>query len=238
MRHVGSGILLLLAVGLGASGLRPVEAAPAGVDIDGLRKTVVPRVCWVMVLNEWGLPLAYANGFLLGQGRFVVTDLASVSQPGAARAVLTFADGSTASALQFGLADPGTGLAALCVETGKATSAGLELAQTVPALDGSATVATAGWRWCKDADVAVGRLVRGPLVRDLAQLCGIQAPEVGEVFLRLEGGRLDGAGGARSSTATAMSLPSRWTLPRGTSPSPLLCRPPRSGRRSWRRSRD
>jgi len=194
MRSILAGVLLVAVVGAGGTGT--ARAAPAAMDAGALRESVSPRVCCVTVLNAWGLPLAYANGFLLGQGRFVVTDLASVAQPGVDRVTLTFAGGSAGTAKEFGLADPVIGLAALRVEGEKTPSVGLDLAQSMPALDGTATVAAVGWRWCKEPDAVVGRLVRGPAIRDLAQRCGIQAPEATDVFLRLEGGRLDGAGGA------------------------------------------
>jgi hypothetical protein len=188
------GALLAAALGLAAS-VRG-EAAPTSAEAAALREKVMPGVCRVTAQNAWGVPLAYANGFLLGQGRFVITDLGAVGQPGVAQVAFQFSDGTAGTSKQFGLADPALGLAALLVEDESAARPGLDLVADMPPIEGGLTVTLAGWRWCKDSDAVSQRLGRGPSARELAQRCGVEAPGAADVFLRVEGPRFDGAAGA------------------------------------------
>jgi hypothetical protein len=171
-------------------------AAPAVVDVGAVRDKVFPGACQVTVLNSWGLPAAYTNGFLMGQGHFVVTDLGAVGQPGVASVGLKFWSGSAASAKEFGLADTSTGLVALKIEAESARPGGLDLATEAPLIGTLPTAAAVGWPWCKELCVAPGHMGQGPAIKDLAQRCGIAAPEGVEGFLRIEGVRLDAASGA------------------------------------------
>jgi len=171
-------------------------AAPAVVDVGAVRDKVSPGACQVTVLNSWGLPAAYASGFLLGQGTFVVTDLGAVGQPGVVSVGLKFWSGSAATVKEFGLADTSTGLVALKIEGEPTRPGGLDLATEAPPVGTLPTTAAVGWPWCKELSVAPGHMAQGPTVKDLAQRCGIVAPEAVEGFLRMEGARLDAASGA------------------------------------------
>jgi len=186
-------VLWLLAGGAGAG-----EAAPAAKALDptSLRNAVGPAVCSVTVENKWGVPVAVSTGFLLGDGRFLVTDLGAVAQPGVDRAAIVFSDGVTATARQFGMADPALGLVALRVDSEKPLRAGLALAPAMPALDGTASVATAGWRWGKQLDLVTGRVWKGPAIKDVASRVHVETPAGVDAFLRIDGGRLEGASGA------------------------------------------
>lgn len=189
----------LVVVGLMAPcspGGEATPTGPAAIDVSAVREKVSPGTCQVTVLNGWGVPVAYANGFLLGQGRFVLTDLGAVGQPGVSSVSLKFASGPVATAKEFGLADTATGLVALRVEAEAPGRTGLELAPEAPSGDAGPMMAAVGWPWCWALGTTSGHLVRGPLVKDLAQRCGIAPPEAAEVFLRMEGVRLDAASGA------------------------------------------
>jgi hypothetical protein len=190
------GLLVLGLAGSASLGGDANSTGPAAINLSAVREKVSPGTCQVTVLNGWGVPVAYANGFLLGQGRFVLTDLGAVGQPGASSVSFKFASGPSATAKEFGLADTATGLVALRVEAETPSRGGLELAAEAPSLDAAPMAAAVGWPWCGDVGAASGRLVRGPLVKDLAQRCGITPPEAAEAFLRMEGVRLDAASGA------------------------------------------
>ena len=194
---IRSGALLAAVLGL-AGALRGESATPSpgGAEAAALREKVMPGVCRVTAQNAWGAPLAYANGFVLGQGRFVITDLGAVGQPGVAQVAIQFSDGTTATSKQFGLADPAIGLAALLVEGESTARPGLDLVADMPALENGLTVTLAGWKWCKDSDAVSERLGRGPSAKEIAQRCGVEAPGAADVFLRVEGPRFDGASGA------------------------------------------
>jgi len=118
---------------------------PAAIDVNAVREKVSPGTCQVTVLNGWGVPVAYANGFLLGQGRFVLTDLGAVGQPGVSSVSLKFQNGPVATAKEFGLAHTATGLVALRVEAEAPSRTGLELAPEAPPVDaGPMTAARRG----------------------------------------------------------------------------------------------
>jgi hypothetical protein len=69
------GFLVMGLVAPWSAGGEATPAAPAVVDVGTVREKVSPGACKVTILNSWGLLVAHANGFLLGQGHFVVTDL-------------------------------------------------------------------------------------------------------------------------------------------------------------------
>jgi len=175
---------------------RAPAAVPVRLDPAEVRRTIEPALCLVTAENAWGAPVAVATGFLLGEGRFAVTDLGAVAQPGVARVTLTFAGGSTSVATEFGMADPALGLVALHVPRGRSTSPGLPLAPRLPALDGLGAVAAAGWRWGTEIEVVTGRVWRGPAIRDVAVRTRIETPVGVDAFLRMDGGRIDGASGS------------------------------------------
>lgn len=191
-----SGIAFLCCAAWAMPARAPAAAVPVRLDPAEVRRTVEPALCLVTAENSWGVPVAMATGFLLGEGRFAVTDLGAVAQPGVARATLTFAGGSTSVATEFGMADPALGLVALHVPRGRSTSPGLPLAPRLPALDGLGAVAAAGWRWGTEIEVVTGRVWRGPAIRDVAVRTRIETPVGVDAFLRMDGGRIDGASGS------------------------------------------
>ncbi|KPK46577.1 MAG: hypothetical protein AMK72_09575, partial [Planctomycetes bacterium SM23_25] len=184
---------MLLWAAPGATHGQPVVTK---LDPDDIHDAVAPALCLVTVENTWGVPLAVGTGFLLGDGRFAVTDLGAVAQPAAAKVTLRFADGSTVTATQFGMADPALGLVALRVGPGGARRRGLPLAPYLPALDGIGAVAAAGWEWGKEVAVVTGRVWRGPEIRSVAARTRVNTPAGVEFFLRLDGGRIEAASGS------------------------------------------
>jgi len=184
---------------LGAAGLALAASVAAGADRPDpalLRQTVAPAVCTVTVENTWGMPVAIANGFLLGDGRFVVSDLGAVAQPGVGSVTVRFEDGRLYVVRQFGLADVSLGLVALEVLADRAGKSGLPLAGTLPDLDGVTAVGMVGWEYAKDLGVATGRLWQGPSADDVASRARIQPPAGLDVFLRIAGSDLQAAAGA------------------------------------------
>ena len=175
----------------------PARPAPvAQTDPKVLREKVGPSVCTVTIKNAWGIPQSVSTGFLIGDGRFVICDLGALKHRGASRATIGFQGGATAAATQFGMADPVLGLAALGTESGPSALTGLPLAPKLPAFDSPGLVATAGWRWGEELDVTSGRMARGPKIQDVATRSHVATPEGIDAFLRVDGGRIDGASGA------------------------------------------
>ncbi|HUU10328.1 MAG TPA: hypothetical protein VM431_07275 [Phycisphaerae bacterium] len=170
------------------------QAVSVRLDPDAVRAVVAPAICVVTAENKWGFPLAVATGFLLGDGRFVVSDLGAVAQPGVEKVTLQFSDGATATAAQFGMADPALGLVALRVDG--LSRRGLALAPRLPSLDGIGAVAAAGMRWGKKIEVVTGRVWPGPAIRDVAARTRVRTPAGVDCFLRMDGGRIGGASGS------------------------------------------
>jgi len=187
---------ILLIPMLIASAACPLAAQADRDDADALRSVVGHAVCTVTAENEWGVPVSVANGFLLGDGRFVVTDLAALARPGVARATIRFEGNRTVAVQQFGLADVGLGLAALRVPGRGGAGRGLPLAGRLPDLDGRTTVSIVGWEWGKDLEVATGRLWSGPSAEVVAGRARVRAPRGPGHFLRMAGGQIEAASGA------------------------------------------
>ena len=185
-----------VAVTLLAAGWASGQVGPPKFDPQRLREGAGPAVCRVTVQNAWGIPQAVVSGFLLGEGRFVVTDLGAVARRGAARASLLFSDGFQAEATEFGLADPALGLAALRVDAEEPARRGLSLAPSLPPLDGVAPVGVIGWPWGKQLEAATGRVRRGPDIREVASRSSVETPEGIDAFLRIEGARLSAVSGS------------------------------------------
>jgi hypothetical protein len=181
------GALVALAAG------QPCAAQP--LDLLAIREASGPKVCLVTAENALGLPVAYASGFLLGEGRFIVTDLASLTQPGVKQATLRFRDGTTAVARQFGLADPAIGLAVIRVGKEVADKPGLTLSATSVG-EGGSDAAVIGWRWAEELDVTSGRITNGVKAAALATRLKIAAPAGDLTFLEFDGGRVDAAPGS------------------------------------------
>ncbi|MCX5674872.1 MAG: hypothetical protein NTX87_07675 [Planctomycetota bacterium] len=190
-------IVLLAGVWVGAL-LAPTQglSAAAPIDAAAVRDSARSAVCRVTAENAWGIPEAIATGFLLGDGRFVVTDLGAVGRPGAAQVSLQFQDGSKSVAREFGMADPALGLVLLRMPADAPARTGLALAAELPVLDGTAPVIAAGWHWGSQLEVVAGRLWKGPAMRDLAPLARVEPPAGVDTFVRMEGGRLEAAGGS------------------------------------------
>ena len=186
--------VFLTVVGLALSA-GPAWAA-AKVDTEAVRQAVGPAVCTVTVENAWGVPQSVATGWLLGDGRFVVTDLGALKVRGAARATLRFDGGLEASADTFGMADPALGLAALKVDGALSSRKGLGLASELPAVGASVAVTLAGYNWGERLDVTTGRLLPGPQIRTVASRSGVMPPEGVDRFLRIEGERIHAASGS------------------------------------------
>jgi len=142
----------------------PVAAAASvdGVKVDALalRKAAEPKVCLVQVDGPVGLPLARATGLLVGDGKLVVTDLATLAQPGMQKVRLRFGDGRTAEAKTFAVADPAMGLAVLRIEKPDPKFKGYGFSKAVVPEKGMTAVAN-GWKWGESLDLSVGTVAPG-----------------------------------------------------------------------------
>jgi len=165
------GAVLIVAVGA----LRGAEAP----DAVAVRDMACARVCLVVAQNAVGVPVAYASGFLLGEGRFAVTDLATLAQPDVKQVCLRFRDGSKAVATQFAMADPSTGLVLVKVEQLPAGLSGLALA-TTPSADGPGEVTVVGHKWGQDPDkpdIIIGQISHTTAAADLAGRLKVEGPK-------------------------------------------------------------
>ena len=184
-------VSLAVAAGLGL----PAMAAGQASDAVALRDAAGRGVCLVTAENALGIPLSYASGFLFGEGRFAVTDLASLAQPGVKQASLRFRDGTVAVARQFGMADPAIGLAVVQLEHPPAGAAGLTLAD-VSTAEGPVEATVVGWKWGQDLDLTVGRVGQPLAASVLAGWLKVEAPADAAAFLTFEGMRPDEASGS------------------------------------------
>jgi len=144
---------LILATGVAvaamfAAGNLPAADAP---DAAAAREVATGSVCLVIAENALGAPVAYASGFLLGDGRFAITDLASLARPDVKQARLQFRDGGKAVALQFGMADPSIGLAALKVDQLPGNLSGLALS-AVSSAEGLGEITVIGHKWAQEPE--------------------------------------------------------------------------------------
>jgi len=209
MQRIGS---ISVAIGLAAMLAAAQDAGAAGLNALAIREAAAPRVCLVTVQNGLGVPLAYAAGFLMGEGRFAITDLASLAQAGAERALLQFPDGSTATARRFAMADPSIGLVAIRLEEDRPVK-GLALSSAMP--PAGEEVAVVAWRWTREPDLAVGRLAGETAAADLAARLKIEPPNADRTFLNFRGNRPDVASGApvldaSGQVAGVLLCPAGW----------------------------
>jgi len=174
----------------------PPQAATDAAEQNSAKEAVARAVCTVTAENKWGVPTGVATGFLLTDGKFAITDLGLVSQPGVTQATLRFKDASKSVCREFAMADASLDLVALRVDGDAAGRAGLPLGAGLPALDGSVTVTTAGWRWASQLDAITGRLVKGPAIKDAAALAHADTPTGVDSFVRADGPRLEAATGS------------------------------------------
>lgn len=170
------------------------------VDVIAARKEVGPKVCLVTVDGPLGLPVAYASGFLLGDGKFVVTDLASVAQPGVKQITVRFRDESTGTGRQFGMADPAIGLVAIALDQPKTDLGGLAIASALPADNDEAVML--GWKWAKDLDLVKGMVKNGAGAADLATVLKLDPPKAAATFLAFASPRVELATGAPALDAS------------------------------------
>ena len=130
----------LLLVMVGAIAAAGSTCAASTLDTVALQRTSSAAVCTVTLQNSWGIPTVVQSGFLLGDGRFLVTDLGPLAQSSsAALIVVGFADGSLAVSTQYGLAVPPMGLVMLKVEEAKVEAPKTDAAATDTAAAPTAT---------------------------------------------------------------------------------------------------
>lgn len=173
MRRFTSPVL----IGVGLAGLMGMAGpcAAAGAGTDGVAGSVGPQVCLVRV-EALGLPAAYASGFLMGEGRFVLTDLASVAQPGVKSVTVIFQDGTEAVAKTFSMADPAMGIAAIGVDLPPDKAAqGLDLSKAEEPKEG-VPAEVVGWRGGKELIKTAGRLAGTVSGAELATASGSRNP--------------------------------------------------------------
>jgi len=190
--------ILAVAVGLGAWGAVGTDSLRAGEPLPPpeLRETAASRVCLVTVRNSMGLARGYATGFLIGDGRFVLMDLATLVQPGVVQAQVRFEDGTTRTARRFGFADPVLGVAAIALDGDAPLRPGFVLAAEESPVDGSVAVTSAGWEWGAALKLVRGRLVAGRSGADLAAEVGRDPPATRQAFVSVNGGGVVGTSGS------------------------------------------
>ncbi len=178
--------LNLLGVALLVGAAPAARAGPADIpDPLEIRKLAAPRVCLVRADGPLGLPEAYASGFLLGSGKFVITDLASVARPGVGQVTVQFEDGTQVTARRFGMADPATGLVAIALPKPRTEPGGLALSTAAVSDDRGLPTIVLGWQYAEEIGLVTGRLVNGAPADELATRCSVTGP-VGDVtFLSL-----------------------------------------------------
>jgi S1-C subfamily serine protease len=189
---MGSGgrILVFLAVAAGLAWAGSVWAKNG----TAAREAVATKTCLVMAENELGLPVAYASGFLLGNGSLVVTDLATVTLPGAKQVTLRFRDNRRVAVKRFLAADPVAGLAVLKLEGDPPSTGGLTMSM---ASSVAGTEVTAiGWKWAQDVDAAPGKVSNGVSASSVAALLKVEPPSPDVTFLRFDADQPEIASGA------------------------------------------
>ena len=196
MKHARTTAIPAVAVVVALAVSAAAATAAAPVDAAAMKTSAGPAVCRITAANSWGAAMAYATGFLLGDGRFAIADLGVVAQAGGGQVTAEFADGTSLTAKEFGWADPGLGLVALRVGSGDPKRPGLPLVAAMPPLDGSVVVAAEGCRWAGKPELVTGRIWRGPPVKDMASRARIEPPAGPDAFIRMEGGRLELASGS------------------------------------------
>ena len=172
----------------------PVRSAQ-DVDAVALRESAGARVCLVTAENALGIPVGYASGFLVGEGKFAVTDLATLTMPGVSRATLRFLDGKTAAAAQFAMADPTIGLAVVRLEKDLPEAAGLPLSKD-PVPQAGVRAIVIGWRWAQDLDLTIGMAASGLTAAKLAADLKVDPPKTEVTFLSFGAEHPDAATGA------------------------------------------
>jgi hypothetical protein len=156
----------------------------AAGDGSTARDTASAKVCLVTVENGFGLPVAYASGFMLGETGLVVTDLATVAQPGVKQVRVRFKDNRRAVATEFRAADSASGVVILKLEEGLSNSSGLTLS-TASSVAGTEVVAV-GWKWAQEIDSGTGKVSNGVLASTIASRLSLGTPPGPVTFLKFE----------------------------------------------------
>jgi len=187
--------------GTGPSPTQPARRIPkeliwpsASIPADKLQD-IGRRMCLVRVDGALGLPVSYASGFLLGGGKMVVTDLASVAQPGVKQVMVILGDGTEVVAKEFGMADPALGIAAIKVDLPEGVGTGLALAKA-DVIEEGISAAVIGWRWGEDLNLTAGMLKGRVPAAEVADKVALETPPPNVEFLRFLCPRLDVATGA------------------------------------------
>jgi hypothetical protein len=198
-RHYAIVLSAVLAVGaLTLGGAAACYAEP--INVATVREAAAAKTCLVIGEDALGAPVAFATGFRLGTGNRVVTDLASIAQPGVKTVRLRFADGKETVVKAFDWSDPAAGLVILHLEDNAPAALGLPLA-TASTISG-AEVAVVGWKWAKAVDVTVARLSNGVTAATLGATLKVDPPPGDLVFLKIDSERPAAAGGAAVCDAT------------------------------------
>lgn len=188
-------VVRAVVAGLAAAFLSAAVWAAEGFDPNVVRRDAGPRVCLVRVDSDLDLPLSYASGFLMGEGRFVVTDLASVAQPGVKTVTVFLEDGTQAQASTFSMADPALGVVAIGVELPVTRAKGLALSsKAIP--EGGAPAAVIGWKWGEKLDLVAGMLKGTVAAAELAKELELSGAAPKVAFLTFLCPALDIATGA------------------------------------------
>jgi hypothetical protein len=224
--------VLLGAAAVGAwCGVARAQEAPALPDPLEIHKSTTPRVCLVQAEGALGVPEAYATGFLLGAGKFVITDLASLSRPGVEKVTIRFKDGEPMESDRFGMADPATGLVAVALPDAKKDLGGLSLSTAAVTGEDGLPIVVVGWRHAADVGLATGRVTEEVPATELAETCGIQAPSADVAFARLYAPAkgiavgapvVDAGGGVVATMTHVVGLDGLLAVPAGALRSALL----------------
>jgi len=184
------GLQRMIHLGLVAAVLA-AGAAVMAAAVDGLpdpieiRKAATPRVCLVQADGPLGLPEAYATGFLMGAGKFVITDLASLARPGVERVTIRFEGGKPIRSDKFGMADPTTGLVAVALEEPMKEPGGLSLSTAATTDAEGLPINVVGWRHGVQVNLTTGRVVNGVTAAEMAERYGVKDPGGEVTFLTL-----------------------------------------------------
>jgi len=218
--------LLAVVVGAAVVGMwaGPAGGAAALPDPLEMHTLATPRVCLVQADGALGVTEAYATGFLLGAGKFVITDLASLARPGVEKVTVRFKDGTSLESEQFGMADPATGLVAIALPEAKKDPGGLSLSTAAVAAEDGLPIVVVGWRYAEDIDLATGRLADEVPAVELAETCGVKAPNGDLAFVRLRAPAkgiavgapiLDAAGGVVGTMMRVVGVDGLLAVPAG-----------------------
>jgi len=199
-------VLLLLSLAAPAADTLTHEASAPTLDDEARAKLaarITPTLCRITVENEWRIPVAVTNGFLVGKGIFVLAPLGPLALEGTAKATVQFGDGKPITVTQFGMADPSLGIVALRL-TGKGVKhKGIGLASDLPPVEGMGRVFVVQ---CNDDDEATlldADISKGPEVIRPVDAAGTTTDETGTTVSGTTGDREDVAAAVSGSASAA-----------------------------------